>query len=699
MRKRLIPWRHYAICLLAAVCLLVILSVRVCFASSDRPVELLMTGERSSIPIGPYLSVLEDPSGKRTFSDISSPAAAGQFKAHAQQTLHLGMSDSVYWVRLSIRLAPQASPRGWYLFCSEPWIRSIRVYQQPASFMPGDPAYASAELGRARILGKDASMFTAAVPLKLSPSGPNTVYLRLDSRGPLLLVASISSSSYIHAYGRNRMLLLGIYYGAILALFLYNLFLLFFLRERSRLYYVLYVACIGLYFLGINTLTAEYWLRNQPEPVVHLSLFALGGLLLFLSLFSYSFLQIKDSRPFIRRSLKAVIAAAILIIAAVPFVDVLLMNQITVLAGTVFSIYLLIIGITRFWEGFLPARFFVLAFAFLLLGGFIYSLGFKGSIPYSPWILSGLQIGSGLEVVFLAVALADRITVLKSEKQSALKRAEELNVQLHFYGQTLESQVADRTETLLLANEALRKMDQSKSYFLSSVAHELRTPLTVLYGRSRLIMQRLTEIRTVLDKSQSVPIEQHLNSIGDNIDIILSESQRLAEMTDEILDLARIEAGKFDMRIEPISLSGVIADAVKISLPLAEEKGIRLITEISPDLPPVQGDQSRLLQVMINLIANAVKFTDEGHITISAGAYGKLITVRIADTGIGIEPADYKRIFGLFEQGPPSASDPGKGYGLGLVICKNIIERHGGRIWAESNNGQGSVFSFTLMTA
>jgi signal transduction histidine kinase len=167
-------------------------------------------------------------------------------------------------------------------------------------------------------------------------------------------------------------------------------------------------------------------------------------------------------------------------------------------------------------------------------------------------------------------------------------------------------------------------------------------------------------------------------------------------MINDLLDLEKIEAGKMEWLVRPVDLAEVIAQAKFATASLFEAKPLVLVTEVPDGLPQVSGDYDKILQVVINLVSNAVKFTTEGMVTIRAQRAPDAILISVTDTGTGISPADQALVFEKFWQvGDPLFGKP-SGTGLGLAICKEIVEHHGGRIWVESEFGKGSTFSFTL---
>ncbi|HSL75751.1 MAG TPA: ATP-binding protein [Candidatus Limnocylindrales bacterium] len=264
----------------------------------------------------------------------------------------------------------------------------------------------------------------------------------------------------------------------------------------------------------------------------------------------------------------------------------------------------------------------------------------------------------------------------------------------------LEERVLERTADLVEARQAAEAATEAKSRFLSNVSHELRTPLTSVVGFSRLISKRLSDVVfPAMGASDDPRVDRAMRQVTENLAIIVEEGERLTTLINETLDLAKIEAGRVDWRSEPVDIHEVIdrATAATASL-LRPDSGPTLRVEVEPDLPTITGDRDRLLQVVINLISNAVKFTPEGSITIVAWheVESGWVQVAVSDTGRGIADADQEKVFEPFTQATDSTGLYPHGTGLGLPICREIIEHHGGRLWLQSRLGAGSTFQFTL---
>lgn len=261
------------------------------------------------------------------------------------------------------------------------------------------------------------------------------------------------------------------------------------------------------------------------------------------------------------------------------------------------------------------------------------------------------------------------------------------------------------------ARATAEEADAAKSAFLSTVSHELRTPLTSVLGFAKIIKKRLDDRIFPLVPTDDRKVVQTIAQVEDNLKVVVSEGERLTKLIDDVLDLAKIEAGKLEWHMEDVGIDDVIGRATAATASLFEQKGLRLVKDVQADLPVLKGDRDRLIQVVINLISNAVKFTSEGSVTCRAvrrngdpsRASGSSraesrddIVVSVIDTGLGIAPADQPKVFERFKQVGDTLTDKPKGTGLGLPICREIVEHHGGRIWVESALGQGSTFAFSL---
>ncbi len=265
---------------------------------------------------------------------------------------------------------------------------------------------------------------------------------------------------------------------------------------------------------------------------------------------------------------------------------------------------------------------------------------------------------------------------------------------------TVTRDLREHERSLEEARRHAEAANAAKSAFLANVSHELRTPLTSILGFTRIIQRRLE--RTILPgvRSDDPKLAAAAEQVAGNIEIILAEGARLTALINNVLDLEKIEAGEMTWNIEPVDAAELLALAEGATAALHQAKGLRFETEVAPGAPTVLADRDKVIQVLINLISNAVKFTAEGGIRCEArGRDDGFIEISVADTGSGIAPQEQDSVFEKFRQVGDTLTGKPTGTGLGLAICKEIVEHLGGEIRLESRPGEGSTFTFTLPTA
>jgi signal transduction histidine kinase len=248
--------------------------------------------------------------------------------------------------------------------------------------------------------------------------------------------------------------------------------------------------------------------------------------------------------------------------------------------------------------------------------------------------------------------------------------------------ESLNSSMISLNDELKAAVIRAESADKLKSAFLATMSHELRTPLNSIIGFTGILLQKLVG---PLSEEQ----EKQLN-------MVQGSARHLLELINDVLDISKIEAGQIDVIAEAFKMENAIQKSVEKIIPMADKKGLVLISTINPGSIEMFTDRRRVEQILINLLTNAVKFTDSGEVHLETHIENNNVVTRIIDTGIGIKPEDMAVLFKPFQQIDTGITRQYEGTGLGLSICKRLVELLGGKIWVESEWGKGSTFVFTL---
>ncbi len=247
---------------------------------------------------------------------------------------------------------------------------------------------------------------------------------------------------------------------------------------------------------------------------------------------------------------------------------------------------------------------------------------------------------------------------------------------------SVDKELIETNKKLVQANEELKGMNRLKSAFLATMSHELRTPLNSIIGFTGIVLQGLAG---PLNDEQT----KQLSMVRDS-------GRHLLNLINDILDISRIEAGQLEIIPEAFDVREAIQKVVQTLRPSAEDKRLTLVTEVAPDVGWITSDQRRVEQIVMNLVNNAVKFTEKGEVRVECHvSHGWLVT-RVVDTGIGMKPEDMGKLFEAFQQIDTGLTRKHEGTGLGLSICKKLVEMLGGQVRAESEWGVGSIFTVTL---
>ncbi|MCL6689378.1 response regulator [Pseudomonas sp. R3.Fl] len=616
----------------------------------------------SRLPLGHSIDVFEDVRGTADIADITSAALAESFRRHDRDVLNAGYSRSVFWIRLDLDYRPQESqdPAPWLLELAYPPLDRLDLYLPDAD---GKYRLAQRTGDTLPFASRPISLTNYLFDLKLAPGKPLRVYLRLESQGSIQAPLTLwSPKAYMENLPGN-VYVLGIIYGVLLVMLVYNLFIFVSVRDTSYLYYILYIASFGLYQVSVNGAGIEYFWPDSPWWANAATPFLIGSAGLFGCQFARSFLHTREHSPWVDRTLLALMAVGALVMLLALSASYALSLRLATYLALAFVVVIFSAGILAWLRGMRVARYFIFAWTAFLLGGTINTLMVLGFLPNVFFTMYSGQIGSALEVGLLSLALADRINAMKEERtrilQESSRKLEQLNLEL--------------------ANS-----NRLKDEFLATVTHELRTPMSGVIGSLELM--------------QTVPMDVELAQYQKTA---TGSARDMMRMVNDILALIELQAGKLYPRREPFSLRGLFDSLRAQYAPRAEAKGLRFDLQLDENLPDtLEGDAGKLAQTLGYLLDNAIKFTHQGGVSLRVDGQrqsdGVALRVTVQDSGIGFEtPAD-DALYQRFHQLDGSLTREYGGLGIGLALCRQLTELLGGQLQHHSSPGRGSRFVLEL---
>ncbi len=635
-----------------------------------------------SVNLSPIVEFVLDTGNHQTLTHFLSSSIAENFIRSDKNTLNFGTINHPVWCKFYLRnLSDEASMLK---------ITSTRINGLSSLYLPKlSGGYDEKEFSLVQKLSErdlELNTFVFKIPSNYHPDKP--VYLRINATYLQFSIIHSGEKAFIesqHQYDHW----IGFLFGGLIILFAYNLFIAISTKDKSYVYYVVYLATAIYYMAESNGILKEYLFANFGY--VNGMNIGPGMCIITTVLFFNEFNNTKSFYPRIRTLLYWFCIPMGVVILASIFGErywTQLLNQ--VWAGLLFLILTsvgLFISIRKKYK---PTYYYMLAWFPHIILSLIYILAGANILPYNEFTSKGVHIGILLEAVLISFALGARINFLKKTKNKvqevAFNRAKENEKMVREHNQQLETKIAARTEELRIINsrleEALDTVNQNselRTRFFNNIAHELRTPLTLMSGHMETMLgERFGGINENQRKSLLVA---------------RNNSKRLLEMISEILDLGKLESDKMELNSKPVTLKPLLDRIFYTFESLAHQFQIELDFKFDlPENTTLNIDSLKIEKVFNNLIHNAIKFTNRGgKVLLHVFEEGNDFLVKIVDNGIGIALSEQEKVFDRYFQTETLGPARG-GTGIGLAIAREFMKLHKGQIKLESELGKGSEF-------
>ena len=641
----------------------------------------LLNDDQPRLDVYPHLSFYVDESRQLNIQHVVSTPGSIPWIKSDNKTPNFGYSESTHWFKLTI---------------SNPLNHSIeRLFEVGYPLLDHVSLYiVSANGGITTIETGDMKPFSQRVfnhrnfifPLLFPSNETTTLYLKVNTTTSVQVPLSLWQERFFMEENLEESMKQGAYFGIMLVMAIYNLFIFFTVRDKSYLFYVLYVLSFSLVQGSLNGFCFQYFWPDliawNDKTIAFFTPFSTASVLAF----SLAFLGLRPTKSqYLLKSLFAISCAGCIAVFFVPYSIMIKVDIILALVGmsSVFTI-----AIMEWKSGNSAARYFTLAWIVLMGSILSYGLNKLGILPRNFVTENMLQIGSVLEVILLSFALADRVNLERRAKIEARKLAMEISkiaineriVSDKIVHDSHESEMAAQQESIEAKIES-----KAKSQFLATMSHEIRTPMNGVLGITELLQH------TSLDSQQR-----------GFLDIIKNSGQSLLTIINDILDYSKIVAGEMALEKIDIDLEIMVNECSELFSLMAEKKQIKVGAIIEPGTPlKIHADPVRLRQIITNLMGNAIKFTETGYVLlkvkqISSSLKETCLRFEISDTGIGIAPSVQEHLFSEFRQADISTTRKFGGTGLGLSICKRLVMLMDGDIGLESKLGNGACFWFNI---
>ena len=622
--------------------------------------RVLLTDKQGKYSLSQHLLILEDPSGKLTFDQVTSEEYHSSFLPNSREVPNFGFTGSSYWVHFTIKHNAERDGL-WLLELAYPPMQEITLY------MIDDSGKTSKQQGGSALRFEDRPFQhrNHVFELELRTGKTVDIFLRFAGENSMTLPLTLWHARTYMQKTSHQLYALGAYFGILIGLIFYNLFVYITVREYAYAFYVLFLLSFAMFAVSLNGFAQQFLWPDLPGWSMRTIPFFIGWAGLFGCAFTMAFIKTRALSRWLHNAVLLGVAWGCIVI----IISVFGSYKISIITAAAFAVViptvLLYLGAYAVFRGNKPARYYLFAWLLLLVGIATYALRSFDVLPTNLVTEYGMLWGSAAEAILLSVALAARMRTMRIEKEQAQKKA-----------------LVNQKKAL----DNLRRMDRLKDEFMANISHELRTPMNAIIGYSEILLEEAEENK----HKQYAP----------DLNRILNSGRHLLGLIDDVLDLSKIQAGKMELNEEPVNLPMLIDEVQAAIKPLADNRHNELRTEALDVLDMIYTDRTKLRQVLLNLLSNAAKFTENGRIdfkiaTVHEGG-GQLTIFEVKDTGIGMSQAQLDRIFDSFTQADGSSTRKYGGTGLGLTISKHFSEALGGTLKVTSTEGKGSTFTLVL---
>jgi len=639
--------------------------------------EISLKPGHESIVIGRHVAYLRDDAKVLTIDSVTSPAYQSKFIQGNKDVFTHPLTRGAFWFRISVS---NHSGQDAWLEVGSIAARYIDLYCPGGNDKPILTGTQRGEVSKPYA----GTMFW--LPLnKAEEKGEKTYYLRIEEETPFEVPLTIGTLQSLHA-GKTLMdYLTAGFIGAILIMLLYNAFLWLSTRETLYLVYVLYLAtCLVIPpahngYLVISSLVPQEWIYNHVVFFMSIANIIIG-------VFAILYLGLKKELPRLYRFIVVVIAS----LGVMGFLNFLYPYGFLFNTFQVFILLLYLACLGSAWYLLFKKRrqafFYTMGWTFMLVFTGIVILTINGYLPYNVFTRNSSLFGITLEAWLFSLALGNRINVLKKQQEAAqielLEKVTENERLVRTQNQQLEFEVGRRTSELKQQAQHLHELIDSRNRFFSILAHDLKNPFNTIIGFAEVLSRNIDNYSR--------------EKIKLNVEYILTSSRHAYNLLDQLLDWGRMQTGDMEFRPSRFNFRHLLIETLAASEAQAQQKGIQVNHTIDKDFE-VFGDRCMIGIVLRNLLTNSLKFTRSGgEVSIGSAKEGPFFSITVSDTGVGIPEENLKKLFRTDIKFSTKGTANENGTGLGLILCREFINKNGGSIRVSSAEGSGSQFIFTV---